>query len=437
MVCTRCGAVQRRATARFCHICGATIELAPTNVQPDTSDRPTPEAAPQYAPSIKTVSFSSPEPDEQARSEEQPSSESQLSQPPPVNYPNWFDEAPTTQRDQPPARPNEYETQPPAPFAQPAWIAAPQAAPQQESAAPAFDQQPDAFPPATHQQAMPPESQAWPPTPAAKDARYAPPAWTDDPPLWERQPQEAFPKAEEASADRPERGRAFPAAAHISNARKPASFAERPEPAAGWQAPAAEPPSRAAARGPVPGAFQRSRPVRQRRLPLGVIITLGLLLVFVIAGVGIYAFAYGSGGQVSSAFMTYTDPGHHFRIQYPTVWNVKKLSDGVSFDNATNTAQLAVTYIPNTSNLQAEDFANQEAAKENINTPDSQTFAGMTWVERSGIVTQTSGVSQDIFIFVAAANNLLYEVREAAPLNGYKEPNQSAFMPMLQSLTLS
>src|SRR6185437_15294632 len=174
-----------------------------------------------------------------------------------------------------------------------------------------------------------------------------------------------------------------------------------------------------------PGAFQRSRPVKRRRLPLGVLITLGLILVFVLAGVGLYAIANGSSGQEPAAVQTYVDP-HHFSIQYPVVWTVKKLSNGVQFSDATNTAALLVTYIPNTSNLSAAAFANQEAAKENISTPDSQNFAGITWVQRSGIVTQTSGISQVIFIFVAASNNLLYEVREVAPLDGYKEPNQTA-----------
>lgn len=169
---------------------------------------------------------------------------------------------------------------------------------------------------------------------------------------------------------------------------------------------------------------------------MGVIITLGLILVFVVAGMGIYAFASGSGSQEPSAFLNYTDPGNHFSIKYPNVWKLEKLSNGVRFADATDTAELSVTYTPNSSNLTAEQFANQEAAKEDISTPDTQTFAGATWVERSGIVTQTSGISQDIFLFVTVSNNLLFEVQEVAPLDGYKEPNQTAFMPMLQSLTL-
>ena len=189
----------------------------------------------------------------------------------------------------------------------------------------------------------------------------------------------------------------------------------------------------------MPGAFQRPRQVKRRRLPIGIIVTLGLIVVFVVAGVGIYALANGPGSQEPSAFTTYTDPSHHFSISYPTVWTVKPLSNGVRFADATDTAELWVTYTPNTTNLAAANFADQEAAKAGISAPapDSQTFAGTTWVQRSGIVTQTSGLSQDIFIFVAASNNLLYEVREVAPLDGYKEPNQTAFMPMLQKLTLT
>ena len=156
-----------------------------------------------------------------------------------------------------------------------------------------------------------------------------------------------------------------------------------------------------------------------------------------IAGAAIYVFASGSASQEPAAFLSYSDPGHHFSIHYPNVWTVKQTANGARFVDATNTAELSVTYTSNTANLTAAQFADQEAATENISTPDSQTFAGATWVERSGIVTQTSGISQDIFIFVTVSNNFLYEVREVAPLDGYKEPNQAAFMPMLQSLSLT
>jgi len=134
--------------------------------------------------------------------------------------------------------------------------------------------------------------------------------------------------------------------------------------------------------------------------------------------------------------MNYTDMNHHFRIQYPTVWNYKRLPNGAQFADATNTASLSVTYLADSSNLTADQFADQEAAKENLNASDTKTFAGQTWVVRSGIVTQTSGISQDIFLFVTLYNNLLFEVREVAPLDGFQEPNQTDFMPMLQHLTL-
>ena len=172
-------------------------------------------------------------------------------------------------------------------------------------------------------------------------------------------------------------------------------------------------------------------------MPLGVWVTAGLLLVFILGGVGVYAVVSSAGGQGLSAFVNYTDPNHHFTIKYPTVWNYKRLDNGVRFADATNTAQLSVTYTPNTSNLTAQQFADQEAQKQSLNTPDTRTFAGQTWVVRSGIVTQKSGIAQDIFIFVALDNNLLYEITEVTPLDGYQQPNQAAFMPMLQSLTLS
>lgn len=436
MVCTRCGAVQRRATARFCHECGATIELAPTNVHANDTETPTEiaanEVAPQHAPSLRPVSLTSPERQEDRKPAKQSPPESQSPQQPAVDYPNWHDEAPTLLRDQPPAPDYEPKSQSPTSFPQPASAASPS----QETASPPFGNPPEPFARAAQNQGFIPESQQMPQASAARGPRHAPAVWPEEPSTWESQPPEMFPHTRDAQAVN---ASAFSSAQHVPGAMSEEPFDGRAGAPLSWQTPPAEPPNRSTARGPVPGAFQRPRPVKRRRLPIGVIVTLGLIVVFVVAGVTIYALASGPSSQEPSAFATYTDPGHHFSIPYPTVWTVKQLSNGVRFADATDTAELWVTYTPNTSNLKAADFADQEAAKAGISAPapDSQTFAGTTWVQRSGIVTQTSGLSQDIFIFVTtSSNNLLYEVREVAPLDGYKEPNQSAFMPMLQKLTL-
>ncbi|HEY7348930.1 MAG TPA: hypothetical protein VH599_11520 [Ktedonobacterales bacterium] len=375
------------------------------------------------------MSFIPLEPDEKTKPEKQEAPEPQIPQPPAGGYPNWHDEAPTLLRDQQQAAAHENNTQAPAPPVRPAPVAAPEWGP----AAPAFLNQPEHFSTVAENQAFAPESARMAGGHNPREIRPAPPAWAGEPPAWERRPQEVPPEQRE---DRPWSNQPPSAQNYRSNLNQN-PFDERASVPPSWQAPPAERPIRPATRGPVPGAFQKPRPPKQHRLPLGVIITLGLLLVFVVAGVGVYAFVSGSGSLEPSAFQTYTDSDHHFSIQYPTVWTLKQLPNGARFANTTNTAELSVTYTPNTSNLTAEQFADQEAAKENISTPDTQTFAGTTWVVRSGIVTQTSGISQDIFLFVTVSNNLLYEVREVAPLDGYKEPNQTAFMPMLKSLKLT
>ncbi len=408
MNCPRCGAVQRRETARFCHICGATIELAPTNVQARTPANAAPESASPSAQAPRTVSFTPHGPDEQRLEGKQALPENQPPQQPAGSYPTWLDTAPTALGEQQPAGPHEESRRQRAPAAEPA----PAAFPDWAEAAPASGQQQERF----------------------SQARPAPSVWPNEPPAWGQQLQPAFPKAEDAPAWR-ERPLSPPQSSQRNLSQGP--FEGRAAPPPSWQSPAMEHSVRPAARGPVSGALHRPRTTRRRRPPLGIIITLSLLLVFVVAGVGIYVFVSSASGPALSAFQTYTDPGHHFTIKYPTVWTVKSLPNGVRFADATNTAELSVTYTPNSSNLTAEQYANQQAEKEGIHTPDTQTFAGTTWVERSGIVTQTSGISQVIYLFVTVTNNLIYEVREVAPLDGYKEPNQAAFMPMLQSLTLS
>lgn len=430
MNCTRCGAERRRATARFCHVCGATYELAPTDFQPGITEMPAPEAAPQQAQELKPTSLTSRWSDEGTTPEKQATPEGQPPQQPAAGYPDWLKEPPPALHEQQPARLNERNRQPPepparlAPAASPEWGAVPSGGSQQEP-----------FSNMAHNQALASENTRLAPDQPSRRSRPAPSVWPEEPPTWERQPQEAFPQPQ-ASQSLDNQPPSAPQ--NYRGGLNQGPFAERADPPIPWQAPPAEPPLRSVARGPVPGALQRSRPVQRRRVPLGVIISLGLLLVFVIAGVGIYVFASGPGTQEPSSFQTYTDPGHHFSIPYPTVWTVKKLSNGVRFADATNTASLSVTYTPNPSNLTAEQFANQEATGAGISAPapDTQTFAGTTWVQRSGTVTQTSGISQVIFIMVTTANNLLYEVREVTPLDGYKEPNFNVFMPMLTKLTL-
>jgi hypothetical protein len=432
MICPRCGTVQRRETARFCHQCGATIEQAPTEVQLESTEMPAlepTEAAPQDvqppSPAALPPEPINPMPEEQTRPE------SSLPQPPAALSPEWQEEAPTIQDRPPPAPPVEQQRQWAAPAAPPAW----EAPPRWERTAPSFEHQQGRFASVATDQAFVPERPQMPVESLERGPRPAPSIWTAEPANWERQPSYGVPQAEEALVVS---ARAFSPPQNIQGNPNQGGIESHAEPPIPWQAAPAEPPSRSAARGPVPGALQRSRPVQQRRrLPLGIIIPLALLLVFVIAGVGVYVFASGSASQEPSAFLTYNDPNHHFHIQYPTVWTATPIANGVRFSDATHTAELSVTYTPNTQNLTADQFADQEAAKENISTPDTQTFAGTTWVQRSGIVTQTSGISQDIFLFVTVSNNFLYEVREVAPLDGYKEPNQTAFMPMLQSLALT
>ncbi|HEY7125696.1 MAG TPA: hypothetical protein VH540_17200 [Ktedonobacterales bacterium] len=166
---------------------------------------------------------------------------------------------------------------------------------------------------------------------------------------------------------------------------------------------------------------------------LGLFVPLALLLVFVLVGLGVYFLITSPSTPEASAYLTYNDTQHQFSIQYPNVWTKKQLDSGVRFADVTNTAELSVTYAPNTANQTAEQYADQLAAKEGISTPDTKTFAGENWVVRSGIVTQTSGISQDIFIFVTLHNNVFFEIREVAPLDGYRD-DQPTFMKMLQSL---
>ncbi len=446
MICTRCGTVQRRETAKFCHLCGAPIEPAATNVQPDSTGIPAIESAPQPAQLFKPIALLPGEPDSgnAAQREPEPSTLPGETADEQMRRERYADE--NTLKTPAVALPGEAVPTIDQPL--------PQAAPYlkwEEPFAPGRDQ-----PMGRYQQSQ-----------TARASHPQPSIWPQERPL-----------AEEHLEDTPDAWKASLAASEASTLRERShqwsteyAYAEiRPNhprdhlpstpqgrrttpartlPEVQDEAPMAslERPIRSTARGPVPGAFSQPKRVKRRRLPLGIAITVGLLLVFVLAGFGLYT-VLGAGPQEPSALTPYTDPGHHFSIQYPTVWTIKKPTNhasGVRFTDATDTAELWVTYTPTPPNLTKDQenqfenqFADQEAASAGIATPapGTDTFAGATWIMRTGIVTLTSGISQQILLYITVHNNLCFEVREVAPLNNYNGPNQTVFMPMLQTLIL-
>ena len=449
MICTRCGTVQRRETARFCHLCGAQIEPAAAEVQLDSAEIPTLESAPQPAQPFKPIALLPRESGGSDAAEVQPTESDHPESPgfvadKQIEHERYADEA--TLKTPAVASPGQ------------AGLAMNQALPQLTVDAPGWEEPPT--PPRMQQEGRhyprqatrgsSPQPSVWPQEQASADERLeAPPGhWNVGAAVSQAS---IFPeRLQQASAG--EYHRAGAGAKPLGDPRSPTTQNRRTSPTrasleardgapAIRRAASAERPLRSTARGPVPGSLSRPRRARRRRLPLGIIITLGLVLVFILAGLGIYALVTSTGSTESSAFLTYSDPGHHFSIQYPNVWSIQKPTNGahgVRFTDATDTAELWVTYTTSSPTLTVAQFADQEAANAGIATPapDMDTFAGATWVVRSGVVTQTSGISQQILLYVTLHNNVFFEVRKVAPLNNYPEPNQAAFMPMLQSLTL-
>lgn len=480
MICTRCGTEQRRETARFCHVCGAPIEPVTASAQPNNTAAANVAGPPQPAHGLRPISLTSPEPaandTPEARAPEirqaSPYPEEALE---PAN--SWnVEEEPTALSSQPfvsnaqesssnwppewDGQPLDWQQEPPTITLNPppSWQSINTHQGQNPAASPSGWSTPDpmAYPVSREERNHPPMPENFPGSlvQSGPPARSEPSAWTETSGAGTQQQglapaqdlaqagwngaQPGYSPVQPLTPEVPLQGsgpsgkeRPFPAAQHRQRSMANDPFGEAEGHPAGRASPMPERPTRSAA-GPVAGSLTRPRPAKRRRVPLGVTVTMGLLLVFILGGVGVYALASNSGGQEPSAFVNYSDPNHHFTIQYPNVWSYKHLNDGVRFSDATNTAELSITYTPNTSNLTAQQFADQEAQKQSLNTPDTRTFAGQTWVVRSGIVTQSSGIAQDIFIFVTVYNNLLYEIREVTPLDGYQQPNSAVFMPMLE-----
>lgn len=479
MICTRCGTEQRRETARFCHVCGAPIESVTASAQPNSATAAV-AAPPQPAHGLRPISLTSPEPAANDMLEARAPEIRQASPYPeearePAN--SWnVEEEPTAlssqpfvsnaqerSSNQPPewdGQPLDLQQEPPTITLNPppGWQPVNARQEQNPAAPPSGWSTPDpmAYSLSREERNHPPMPESFPASLAESrpHARSEPSAWTETSGVGTQQqgvapaqdlaqpgwnsaqpgygPAQPLPLEVSLQGSGPDgRERPFPAAQHRQHSMANDPFGDAEARPAGRASPMPERPARSAG-GPVPGSLTRPRPAKRRRVPLGVTVTIGLLLVFILGGVGVYALASSSGGQEPSAFVNYSDPNHHFTIEYPNVWSYKHLDNGVRFTDATNTAELSITYTPNTSNLTAQQFADQEAQKQSLNAPDTQTFAGQTWVVRSGIVTQTSGIAQDIFIFVTVYNNLLYEIREVTPLDGYQQPNSAVFMPMLE-----
>ncbi len=473
MICTRCGTVQRRETARFCHVCGAAIEPAPAPSQPSHGFRPftltPPEPGNNRPGESLGADTNQPETATEAGGRDSiaelageapalPTQSSIANQPqqPADRYADWQQRPSPAPPDQQPPRRQE------------------QASPRFAlSDAPVSSEVADwtaAAPPAAQMLAQSSNlsgNQNPHTTPESLTAEPVRAGWHDQQPVWQGSAAQQGPQtldpvqrrdtiiAESADAYFPERPQPRTPTGHLEresgtpaaqersfSARQPRQhgmshdpFGELPGHPPTWEASTSERPTRSTA-GPVPASLPRFQTRKQRRLPLGIIVSVGLVLICAVASFGIYTLVSSAGTPEPSAFLTYTDPNHHFSIRYPAVWTVKQLPNGARFADSTNTAEFRITYTANIANQTAQQFADQEAAKEGITTPDSKVFAGQTWVVRSGIVTQTSGIAQDIFIFVTVHNNTIFEIREVAPLDGFKEPNQAVFLPMQQSLVL-
>lgn len=378
MICTRCGAIQRQETAKICHVCGMVFEPETASQAPGNMFSSTSEAAPQEA-------------------------RQSMGAPPADNFPELF---PTLEQ-----RPQEASIR--------------------ISSHPTFAGEQPA------DQGFPSPLPVWEPPSRAPVSR---PRSRNEPPGEQEQPP-AHKAQEHAGASQAQ-------APYEVAASQPASFASTSRPIRQRSTPVAQledslpPPSERpyqrsarSTRGPVPGALASRQRPRSRRVLLGLFIPLALVLIFVLVGLGVYFLITTPSTPEASAYLTYNDAKQQFSIQYPNVWTKKQLDSGVRFADVTNTAELSVTYAPNSANKTSEQYADQLAAKEGISTPDTKTFAGENWVVRSGIVTQTSGISQDIFIFVTLHKNVFFEIREVAPLDGYRD-DQPTFMKMLQSLVL-
>jgi hypothetical protein len=140
-----------------------------------------------------------------------------------------------------------------------------------------------------------------------------------------------------------------------------------------------------------------------------------------------------AGGKNLAATAPYTDPAGYFALRYPALWTAKPISNGVKFVDSTGTAEFDVQSLPATGRSTADSYIAAEADKLNLSAPDHEQVGSVVWAKRSGLVTTSQGVSDEVVLLAHLQQGRVYLVTEVTPISNFAQENQLAFLPALQS----
>ena len=171
----------------------------------------------------------------------------------------------------------------------------------------------------------------------------------------------------------------------------------------------------------------------RKRASMRIWLGLGIaLLVLVVAGGSFYLVRGLTAGPPVSSQTTYQDPEHRFTFRQPTLWSALATADGVQLADSDGSSTVVIAVLAISTPETANDYASQEATAMGLYVASSQQIGGVTWDQRSGLVTDlTDGAVHKVVLFVTIHDGLVYTITFTSPIASYTQVNTLVYQPLL------
>ena len=171
----------------------------------------------------------------------------------------------------------------------------------------------------------------------------------------------------------------------------------------------------------------------RKRSSMRIWLGLGIaLLVLVVAGGSFYLVRGLTAGPPVSSQTTYQDPEHRFTFRQPTLWSALATADGVQLADSDGSSTVVIAVLAMSTPETANDYASQEATAMGLYVAPSQQIGGVTWDQRSGLVTDlTDGAVHKVVLFVTIHDGLVYTITCTSPIASYTQVNTLVYQPLL------
>ncbi len=216
-------------------------------------------------------------------------------------------------------------------------------------------------------------------------------------------------------------------------------FGQRPP----QRSPAFGPPSASpsvfpnASRPTVDVAVEAEKPPRKKRHPGRILV--GLLLVLVLAGGGVWYVLYQpfTVAAVSQPYQAYQNSAFGVSLDYTQGWRVTvdQAHSILKFADSTRTGQVTLTMAA--AGGQVGDYLNQQVTQLQISgskAAPAVTFAGSSWQVMQGTVTQ-SGATYTLALYATQHNGHFYMLAFQAPQSSFTHTDQNNFAHMRSSFS--